>query len=204
MEWRVRGSYFEACNCDAICPCRRIDGVPGGRSTHGECLGVLTWSIEDGRAGEVDLTGLRVALALRYSDDEEGSPWRFRLYVDERGDADQRSALEEIFLGRLEGTAVEHFPWAWKPSHLLGVDAVAIEVEHAPRRRWLRIGERVNVRIARVYDGPETVTCVIPGHEQTGEELVVDRLHVDDDGLRFDFVGTAGYGSVFDYRSTAA
>src|SRR5689334_24643889 len=39
----IRGSYFESCNCDAICPCRRINGVPGGRSTHGICLGVLSW-----------------------------------------------------------------------------------------------------------------------------------------------------------------
>jgi hypothetical protein len=53
VSWRNRGSYFESCNCDAICPCRRIDGVPGGRSTYGECLGVLSWVIEDGRADEV-------------------------------------------------------------------------------------------------------------------------------------------------------
>ena len=27
--WRVRGSYFEACNCDAICPCRSVNDHPG-------------------------------------------------------------------------------------------------------------------------------------------------------------------------------
>ena len=42
MSWHIQGSYFEACNCDAICPCRRIDGMPGGRSTHGVCMGVLS------------------------------------------------------------------------------------------------------------------------------------------------------------------
>src|SRR6185369_4880434 len=61
--WRIRGSYFESCNCEAICPCRRIDGVSGGRSTHGECLGVLSWVIEQGNAGDVVLDGLAVALA---------------------------------------------------------------------------------------------------------------------------------------------
>ena len=45
MSWRIRGTYFESCNCDAICPCRRIDGVAGGRSTHGVCMGVLSWLI---------------------------------------------------------------------------------------------------------------------------------------------------------------
>lgn len=198
--WRIRGTYFEACNCDAICPCRRIDGVSGGRSTHGICTGVLTWLIEDGHANAVDLSGLATALALRYDDDEEGSPWRFRLYVDARGDDEQRGALESIFLGRSGGTAVEHFPWAWKPSEL-GVHAVTIEVDHARRRQWLRIRDRVTVRIERAYPGPETVTCVIPGHDQTGEELIAAQVTVDEDGLQFELAGTAGYASVFDYHS---
>jgi hypothetical protein len=29
-DWQVAGSYFEACNCEAICPCRSIGGRPGG------------------------------------------------------------------------------------------------------------------------------------------------------------------------------
>src|SRR5436305_1235848 len=82
MAWRIRGTYFESCNCDAICPCRRIDGAPGGRSTHGVCLGVLSWLIEDGNADGTDLSGMPVALASRYSDDEPGSPWTWILYVD--------------------------------------------------------------------------------------------------------------------------
>ena len=36
-DFDLTGTTLEACNCDPICPCRRIDGVPGGRSTHGEC-----------------------------------------------------------------------------------------------------------------------------------------------------------------------
>src|SRR5919204_6946391 len=68
-EWRVAGSYLEACNCDPICPCRRIDGVMGGRSTYGECLGALSWRVLDGHADGTDLAGLGVVLALRYLDD---------------------------------------------------------------------------------------------------------------------------------------
>src|SRR5436305_9357465 len=72
---RVRGTYLESCNCDAICPCRTIGGVPGGRSTHGTCFGVLTWRIEEGHVDELDVGGLAVALVYSYDDDEEGSPW---------------------------------------------------------------------------------------------------------------------------------
>src|SRR4051794_23044236 len=101
MGWRIAGSYFESCNCDPICPCRRVDSVPGGRSTWGECLGVLSWVIEQGSAGDVRLDGLKVALAVRYHDDEPGSPWTFVLYLDEDADAAARVALEAIYTGRL-------------------------------------------------------------------------------------------------------
>jgi hypothetical protein len=197
--WRIRGSYFESCNCEAICPCRRVDGVPGGRSTYGECLGVLSWLIEEGHAGDVPLDGLNVALATRYHDDEPGSPWSFVVYVDARADEQQRDALEAIYTGRLGGDALKHFPWAWKESRLLAVRHVEIEVSHEPRRQWLRIRDRVSVRIRDRYDGPETVTCVIPGHERSGEELVAGELRVDDGPLDFELTGNCGYAATFDY-----
>ena len=199
MSWHVSGSYFESCSCDAICPCRTIDGVPGGRSTHGECLGVLSWVIDDGRADDVVLDGCAVALAVRYHDDEPGSPWRYTMYLDHRADTAQRTALEAIFAGDLGGDALEHFPWVWKPSERVGVRSVEIEVSHEPRRQRLRVKDHVTVRIRDAWSGPETVTCVIPGHARTGTELVADELQVSDGPLQFAFEGTCGYASTFDY-----
>ena len=199
MTWRIRGSYFESCNCEAICPCRTIDGVSGGRSSHGECLGVISWVIENGHVDQVSLDGLKVALATRYHDDEPGSPWSFVMYLDSRADRAQHEALEAVFSGRLGGDALAHFPWAWKEANQVGVRSVEIDVSHEQRRQWLRIRNRVSVRIRDRYPGRETVACVIPGHGRTGEELVADELRVSDDSLRFEFHGTCGYWSSFDY-----
>jgi hypothetical protein len=199
VSWHIRGSYFESCNCDAICPCRRVDGVEGGRSTHGVCMGVLSWLIEAGEADGVDLSGLPVALAIRYSDDEDGSPWTWIMYLDVRATDEQRAALEAIYAGRLGGDAHKHFPWARKANDPAAVRPVEIEVDHTPRRQWLRVRDRVSVRIRDRYQGSETVTCGIPGHEQTGEELVTDEIRVEDGPLGFDFRGVCGYGSTFDY-----
>jgi hypothetical protein len=199
VSWRIRGTYFESCNCDAICPCRQINGVPGGRSTHGACLGVLSWLIEEGHANETDLAGLPVALALRYSDDEPGSPWTWALYLDARAADEQRVALEDIFSGRLGGDAATHFPWVWKASERIAVRRVEIDVDHAQRRQLLRIRDHVSVRIRDRYEGPETVTCGIPGHDRMGEELVTDELVVEDGTLAFSYRGTCGYGTTFDY-----
>lgn len=199
MSWRIRGRYFETCNCDAICPCRRIDGVPGGRSTHGVCTGVLTWLIEHGEADGVDLAGLPVALAISYDDDESGSPWTWILYLDASATDEQRAALEGIYTGRFGGDAEAHFPWARKPSTLVAVRPVDIEVDHTRSRQWLRIRDRVSVRIRGTWAGGETVTCVISGHDRAGEELVADELVLEDGPFSVSYRGNCGYGSSFDY-----
>jgi hypothetical protein len=199
VGWSIRGTYFESCNCDAICPCRRIDHVAGGRSTHGECLGVLSWLIEEGAANGTELSGLPVAVASRYSDDEPDSPWTWVLYLDAAASDSQRDALEAIFTGRLGGDALSHFPWAWEESELVAVRPVEIEVDHTRRRQRLRIRDHVSVRIRDRYAGEETVTCVIPGHDRDGEELVADELLVDDGPLAFSFRGVCGYGTTFEY-----
>ena len=197
--WHIRGSYFESCNCDPICPCRRVDGVPGGRSTHGICTGVLSWVIEEGGAGGTDLAGLAVVLALRYDDDEPGSPWSCVLYLDERGSEEQLETMEAIFTGRLGGDAETHFPWVWKESELLAVRRVAIDVDHGRRRQWLRVRDHVTVVIRDRFEEEAAVTCVIPGHDRDGEELVTDALLVNDKPLAFFYSGTCGYAATFDY-----
>jgi hypothetical protein len=201
LPWEIAGTYLEACNCEPICPCRRIDGTAGGRSSYGECLGALSWQIERGRAGKIDLSGLRAVLASRYHDDEAGSPWSFFLYVDKRGDELQLQALTEIFLGRLGGTPEKQFPWVWKASDLLGVRAVSIEVDHTPGRGWFRAGSHVSVRIGAPVEQEATVTCVIPGHHQLGREVHADLIEVSERELGFEVTGRCGYESTFAYSS---
>jgi hypothetical protein len=201
LPWRISGTYLEACNCEAICPCRTIGGRQGGRSTYGVCLGSLSWQIEEGKAGEIGLVGMRAVLACRYHDDEPDSPWSFVLYIDERGDERQREALESIFLGRLGGTPELQFPWVWKPSDLLGVRHVTIEIDHAPGHGWFRAGSQVTVRVREPLADQETVTCVIPGHHRSGREVVADLLSVRDGPLEFELSGKCGYEATFEYSS---
>lgn len=200
-SWHIAGTYLESCNCEVICPCRRIDGRAGGRPTYGVCEGALSWAIARGRAGGVDLSGLAAVLACRYDDDEPGSPWDFMLYVDERGDADQRAALEAIITGRLGGTALAQFPWAFKESRRLGVRAVPIEVDHQARNGWFRAGEYVTVRVGEPVAGQAPVTCVIPGHDRTGTERHGELLAVSDGPLGFELSGRCAYQSTFYYSS---
>jgi hypothetical protein len=200
MAWELRGTYLEACNCEVICPCRRVGGQQGGRSTHGICEGALSWSIAEGHCDGVDLSGLCTVLACRYDDDEPGSPWTVFLYVDDRGDAAQREALAQIFTGELGGTPMQQFPWVWKERNLLGWRAAPIEVEHARRGRF-RAGSQVTLKVGDPVADQQPVTCVIPGHHRSGEELHAELLRVDEGPLSFEVTGRCAYRATFGYSS---
>jgi hypothetical protein len=204
MDWAISGTYLEACNCEAICPCRRVGGRAGGRSTYGTCMGALSWLVQEGGARAVDLSGLGVILVLRYEDDEPGSPWTYALFVDERGSERQREALAQIFTGQLGGAPRRQFPWAFKDSHLLGWRATSIEIEHTPRRGWFRAGEQVTVRVGEPVADQEPVTCVIPGHHRSGAEYYAELLSVDEGPLAFEVTGRCAYRSTFSYSSSDA
>ncbi len=123
------------------------------------------------------------------------------LYVDERADSDQQRAIEEIWTGRVAGEQLAHFPWAWKASNLLGVEAAQIEIDHTPRRQWFRVSNVISVRISGPYPGAETVSCVIPGHDRAGQEVIAEELKVEAVPLSFEFTGVCGYVTDFEYRS---
>jgi hypothetical protein len=201
VTWRISGSYLEACNCEAICPCRRIGGRAGGRSTHGECLGTLSWMVKEGRVEDVDLAEMRAVLVCRYHDDEPGSPWTYALFVDARGDHQQRDAMAGILTGRLGGTPSRQFPWVFKDARLLGVETLDIEIDHTPGRGWFRGGSRLEVHMREPVADQETVTCVIPGHQRPGRELISESIDVEAGPLAFSVSGRCGYESTFDYSS---
>jgi hypothetical protein len=202
QEWHIAGDWFDLCNCKVPCPCTFAQ-----EPTYGDCDGVLVWHIREGKYGDVGLEGLNVAVLGSF----EGNIWsgeatnlRFGLFFDERADERQREALEGIFLGRLGGTPESQFPWVWKPSTVLAVRPVAIDLDHTAGRGWFRAGSHVSVRIREPVAEQETVTCVIPGHDRSGQEVIADLLSVEDGSLEFELSGRCGYEATFDYRSAAA
>ena len=189
MSFRIAGHYLEVCNCEAVCPCRRIDGVPGGRSTHGVCFGALTWRVDEGQLNGLDLSGTGAVMTYSYDDDEAGSPWTLVLQVD--GPAE----LGEILLGRHGGEHVLELPWVRKPNASVEVRQAKIEFG----REEIRVGEDVRVRATTPYETDATVSCIVPGHDRAGTELVNDEVVVDDGRFSFELRGTCGFRRDFDY-----
>ena len=136
-HWKVSGTYYEVCNCEAVCPCRRHGERKGGRSTYGNCDFALSWHITEGQADDMDLSNLSVVLVGSYHDDELGSPWRVIIYLDENGNTQQQQALSEIFLGRAGGETSENFAAAI--GEVYAVRAAKIALEHSPNQERMEV-----------------------------------------------------------------
>jgi hypothetical protein len=177
-----------------------VGGIPGGRSTHGLCFGVLSWLIDEGHADGLDLGGLAAAFEVSYDDDEEGSPWSLVVYVDERGDRKQQQALADILLGERGGDDILLLPWVRKPRKLIEVRRGRIAIDHGPSGYNVTVEESIVLTATRPFATVEDVRCGIPGYHQPGVELVADFFMVRDEPYSWRLQGNCAYASPFAYE----
>ena len=121
-RWRLKGEYFESCNCEILCPCivRGTNVTP----TEGHCDVALAFHIEEGDLNGVGLDGLNF-IAVNYTPGPMAAGgWTSALYLDERAGEPQRAALEQILSGSMGGPAER---WQAMTDHFMGVQYVAID-----------------------------------------------------------------------------
>lgn len=201
-DWRVRGTYFEGCNCEAICPCRSVGGRPGGPSSYGECFGAVSWHIRQGHADDLELSDLRAVLSIRYLDQVQPStPWEVVLYVDDRASGEQQAALAGIFLGRAGGTVAQLYGPAI--GDVRAIRPARITLEHVAARKRIDIVGYLRVEAEGNASDSGDVRCGIPGFDHPGTELHGDSLRSTDPALRWEVMGRrhAAFTTDFDYRS---
>jgi hypothetical protein len=199
LAWSVEGTYFEACSCLPICPCRQVGGRDGGRSTFGVCDFALSWWIKRGYSGEVDLTDRKVVMVGSYNDDEPGSPWTVALLIDDEADLAQQAALADIFLGRVGGTPSRNYSPAIQA--VAGVSTAVVRLDHN-RRHWrIWVEGRVDVAADEEVHSDEPVACGIPGLDQPGQEVRATTLRAAVEPLVWEWSDRCGFATKFAYRA---
>ncbi len=198
LPWSIAGSYYEVCNCEAICPCRRSNGEMGGSPSYDTCDFALSWWIKQGRAGTVELDGLKVVMAGRW-ETTPGDPWRVILYVDDRATPAQRDAVAAVFLGRAGGAIKKGFA-----AHIVEVHAVRsarIDLDHTPVRERIDVAPYLTVQTREAVAHDFTVTCGIPGHNHPGQEIRAETFRYQDAPFDWDVRGKCGFAADFAYSS---
>jgi hypothetical protein len=192
------GSYFEVCNCEAVCPCRRHNGQPGGRATYDTCDFAASWWIQRGHAGAVDLSDLKVVMTGRFKE-HGGNPWEVILFVDERATDAQREALTAVFLGRAGGpTAKSYGP---QIAEVHAVRSARIELDHTVNAESIDIAPYLTVQTREPAAEPGAVTCGIPGHDHPGREIRAEVFRYKDGPFDWEFRGKCGFATDFAYSS---
>ncbi len=143
-NWKLKGQYFEACNCDAACPCVFLSAP-----TTGECTVLIGWPIDQGGLGDTDLGGLNVVRSVHVPGHMLEVPWTAALYLDDTADRAQTEALTRIFTGQLGGS----------PSKL----ASHIGTDLGVRRRPIRFTAEGKKRAVSVADVAEVELTAIAG-----------------------------------------
>jgi hypothetical protein len=138
-------------------------------------------------------------MAGSYSDNEAAKTWRVCLYIDETATEEQHAAVSKIFLGKAGGTCVRNYAAAI--GEVYAVRRARIQLEHVPRRWFIRAGDYVVVRGGTPVKSKLPVSCGIPGHDHPGEEVQTDIMSVNDGALRWEVTGRCGFATDFDYRS---
>lgn len=198
QEWKLNGTYFEACNCEAACPCIFLSDP-----TEGDCTALVAWHIDEGNFDAVRLDDLNVALAVHSPGNMAEVPWRAAVYFDGRATAGQKDALTQIFTGQAgghPGRLVSHV------GEVLGVSSLPMTYKAEGKRRSLQISGVVEAEIEAIAgQGGADVTieshplAITPGHT-----LVVGRsknVTYHDHGLDWEFSGKSGLYSPFTYQS---
>jgi hypothetical protein len=198
VPWSVSGSYYEVCSCEAICPCRRSGGRKAGRPSYATCDLALSWWIKQGRAGAVDLGGLKVVMAGRWEATPD-DPWRVILYVDDRATPEQKDALAAVFLGRAGGAISRGF--TKNIVEVCAVRSAHIELDHTPARERIEVAPYLTVRTREAVPHDFTVTCGIPGHDHPGQEIRAETFRYADAPFDWDFSGRCGFATDFAYSS---
>ncbi|MBK5205924.1 MAG: DUF1326 domain-containing protein [Polaromonas sp.] len=196
-NWSLKGSYFEACNCEAACPCLFLSAP-----SDGECTALVAWHIDQGSFGDVKLDGMNVALAVHSPGHMAQVKWKVALYLDDKANESQSGALTQIFAGKAGGHP------AMLASHIgevMGVKNAPMTFEVKGRQRSLQMGDIAEAVIESIegQDGAEVTIsnhplCIAPAH--TGVVSRSKEAHYQDHGLNWKFSNKSGFHSPFAYQ----
>jgi len=144
-QWRVSGEYFEACNCDFVCPCP-TSGL-AARPSKGHCDAGLVFHVDHGEHGSTRLDGLNFAILLHTPGPMIAGNWTVGVILDERASPAQRDALTAIATGQGGGPVATLGPLV---GELGGVETKPIRIEASGMRRSVSIPGVLDIAIEGV------------------------------------------------------
>lgn len=198
-RWILKGEYFENCNCEVLCPCI-VQGT-GIDPTDGHCDVAFAFHVNDGEFNGVALGGLNFVAACLTPGPMEAGNWTSAFYIDERANAQQREAMEQILSGRM-GSPAER--WLAMTTDFKGVSYVPIEFKMEGKTRSVTIPNVISFNIEGITKRNQDDAMLL---KSTGHPVNTDLYLAkgtastyDDHGMHWDNTNRNGHYAPFDWH----
>ncbi|MGA7668821.1 MAG: DUF1326 domain-containing protein [Nitrolancea sp.] len=199
MAWSLEGTYFENCNCDAICPCT-WSGL-SEPATHDRCMVVLNYHIDRGTIDSVDVSGLTFAIVADTPPIMIDGNWRVGVLLDDKATAEQADRLGAVISGQKGGPPAMLAPLI---SEMLGVQTLPVTFTENGRRHGVKWGAAVSMEIEDFYAGPQQEPVKLENvFHPSNSTLTVGKsvgTQVSAFGIEFGQNGTNGASSPYTWQ----
>lgn len=148
VDWSIKGPAIVACNCDYGCPCQ-FNALP----THGDCRATMAMRIDEGRFGDVDLSGMKLVALLAWPGAIHEGRGQVIPVVDERADERQREAILKIMSGEETepgATVFNVFASTYETVHPPRFEAIEFEADIEGRTGRIRIADLVQAEVGPI------------------------------------------------------
>jgi hypothetical protein len=142
MAWKLEGTYFESCSCDAICPCTW--SALTAKATLDRCRALLGYHVQNGDINGVDVSGLNFALFLDTPPVMAEGNWRVGVFLDDAASDGQAEALGAVLAGQHGGPPAMLGPLI---GELLGIERAPIAFSDDGGSHSIKIGDSIDVGV---------------------------------------------------------
>ena len=198
MAWRLEGTYFESCSCDAVCPCTWSAFT--AKATFDRCRALLTYHVDSGEIDGVDVSGLSFAFFLDTPPIMAEGNWRVGVYLDDAASDGQAEQLGAVLSGQLGGPPAMLAPLI---SEMLGVEKVPITYSGDGRGHHVRIGDAIDLGVedfvALAGQDPVQLTNVFHVSNTTLTVAPATGARLSTFGLDWGREGQSGFSAPFSW-----
>jgi len=198
MAWRLDGTYFESCSCDAVCPCTWSAFT--AKATFDRCQALLTYHVASGAIADVDVSGLNFALFLDTPRVMADGNWRVGIFLDETASEREAEQLGAVLSGQLGGPPATLVPLI---GELLGIEKTAIIYSEDGQTHHVRIGDAVDLGVRDyVADerlGPVRLTNVVHPSSTTLTVAPAQAARLSTFGIDWGRAGQSGFSAPFSW-----
>ena len=144
MAWSIKGTYFESCSCEVVCPCTASLALG---ADYDRCRVTLVFNVTEGEVDGTDVGGTVVAAVADTPKVMTEGNWRIGVFVDDGASDEQAEKLGAVFGGQLGGPMEGLGPLIGEN---LGLERAPIEVREDGLRHSVKIGDAVDIEVEDV------------------------------------------------------